>query len=176
MIYFTADLHLIHDNILKYCNRPFKDIRTMEFELIRRWNYVVQNDYDEVYVVGDFSMQGPHLREIFKKILRKLKGRKKLVAGNHEIDKLFFYAGDRGIGFEQVVYPYIEVEEFILCHDPTLSIILPDRPFIVGHIHQMWHTLRNCYNCGVDTNNYTPVSIDEIRKHFRENTTIKIKD
>lgn len=174
MIYFTADQHYEHDAIIQHCNRPFKNTKQMRHAFKRNWNNIITKD-DITYFVGDFSMPEPRRREIFKQILNSLNGRKILVVGNHEIDKILFYAGDRGIGFEQVVYPYIEVEEFILCHDPTLSLVAPDKPFITGHVHQMWHTLRNCYNCGVDVNNFTPVSIDIIRHHFRQNTDIKVK-
>jgi len=32
--WFTADLHLNHKNIIKYCNRPFTDIYQMDNVLI----------------------------------------------------------------------------------------------------------------------------------------------
>jgi len=172
--FFTSDQHFEHRAIIDHCQRPFVSTKHMKNIIKKCWNRVVKEE-DKVYVVGDFSLQSPKLRQIFKQILDNLNGRKILVVGNHEVDKIFFYAGDHGIGFEQVVYPYLEVEEFVLCHDPTLSIVLPDRPFIVGHVHQMWHTLRNCYNVGVDVNDFTPVSIETIREHFRNNTDIKVE-
>ena len=166
MIYFTADPHYRHEVIIKYCNRPFNNSLEMEKGFIKNWNLVVSKE-DLTYIVGDFSMEGARNRWIYETILKKLNGRKILIPGNHDLDKIYYYAGDRGVGFEQVCYPYKEVEEFIVIHDPTAGIIFPNRPFITGHVHQQWHTMHNCFNCGVDVNNYTPVSIETIRTHFK---------
>ena len=54
MIFFTADLHLGHENIIKQCQRPFNNVEQMDKELIKNWNSVV-NENDEVYILGDFN-------------------------------------------------------------------------------------------------------------------------
>ena len=53
-IWFTSDTHFDHKNIIKYCNRPFKDIDEMNAELERRWNAVVAPG-DRVFHLGDFA-------------------------------------------------------------------------------------------------------------------------
>jgi len=171
--FFTADLHFGHGGIIEICTRPFNHMRHMEKSLIRNWNSVVSED-DMIYVIGDFSMKTKLHRGFYENIMNKLNGKKILICGNHEIDSTLFYAGDNGVGFQQVVYPYLEVEEFILIHDPVSSIVFPNRPWITGHVHQMWHTMRNCFNCGVDVNDYTPVSIETIRDYFKKQKEIKI--
>lgn len=56
MVYFTSDLHLGHENVIKLCNRPFDSIEEMDEALIRNWNRKVTNG-DTVYVLGDLNLQ-----------------------------------------------------------------------------------------------------------------------
>ena len=54
MIYFIADPHFGHENILKLCDRPFSSVEEMDELLIRRWNETV-SDEDTVYLLGDLG-------------------------------------------------------------------------------------------------------------------------
>ena len=54
-IYFIADTHFNHKNILEYCNRPFADVEEMNKILVNNWNDTVKHD-DVVYMLGDFCM------------------------------------------------------------------------------------------------------------------------
>ncbi len=44
MIFFTSDLHLGHEGIMKYCHRPFASVEEMNRTLIRNYNAVVTPD------------------------------------------------------------------------------------------------------------------------------------
>lgn len=35
-VFFTSDLHIGHENAIKFDNRPFKSIEEMDSEIIRR--------------------------------------------------------------------------------------------------------------------------------------------
>ena len=80
--FVTSDQHFNHENIIKYCNRPFSSVEEMNEEMIKRWNAVVSKD-DTVFVLGDFFMG--RLTEI-KDILPRLNGHIMLVEGNHDKD------------------------------------------------------------------------------------------
>lgn len=53
-LFFIADLHFGHKNILSYDNRPFIDIETHDKHIINKWNETVGYD-DEVWILGDVS-------------------------------------------------------------------------------------------------------------------------
>jgi calcineurin-like phosphoesterase family protein len=81
--FVTSDTHFGHANIIKYCNRPFEDVRDMNLEMARTWNYRV-SESDEIYFLGDFAM-GPGVDEAFiVDMLERLNGKKFIVLGNHD--------------------------------------------------------------------------------------------
>lgn len=55
-IWLSSDLHLFHDNIIKYCNRPYEDADKMNDDIVKRWNSLVGKD-DVCVVVGDVSAE-----------------------------------------------------------------------------------------------------------------------
>lgn len=85
--FFTSDTHFGHANIIRYCDRPFKDIYHMDETIVNNWNSVV-GDTDVVYHLGDLAL-GPSSR--WHDILTSLNGYKVFVVGNH--DRIF--AGEK---------------------------------------------------------------------------------
>ena len=79
MDYFIADTHFGHQNIIRFCDRPFPDAETMDRALIANWNERV-NDDDRVYILGDLLYRCVDPIGI----LSQLKGRKHLLVGNHD--------------------------------------------------------------------------------------------
>jgi len=80
-IWFTSDSHFLHENIIRFSNRPFRDKDHMTEELVRAWNEVVGQD-DDVYHLGDFAL-GNKTDEVLR-ILNRLNGNIYLITGNHE--------------------------------------------------------------------------------------------
>lgn len=78
--WFTADLHLGHDNIIEHCDRPFRNLDEMHEAIIARWNERVAPD-DTVWLLGDVALGD---REQTLPLVRRLHGHKRLVAGNHD--------------------------------------------------------------------------------------------
>lgn len=52
-VFFTSDTHFNHTNIIRFCNRPFKDVAHMNETIIANWNSVVGPD-DIIFHLGDF--------------------------------------------------------------------------------------------------------------------------
>ena len=52
MIYYIADMHFGHKNVIRFDNRPFADTDLMDEVLIHNWDERVTAD-DTVYVLGD---------------------------------------------------------------------------------------------------------------------------
>ena len=80
-IFFTADMHFGHKNIIKYCNRPFTDAAEMDAEIIRRCNEVVKPD-DTLYILGDIGFL-PVWEQIER--INQMNGKKILLWGNHDV-------------------------------------------------------------------------------------------
>ena len=79
-IWFTADLHLGHANIIRYCSRPFEGAAEMDATLLGAINHSVQPG-DTLWILGDFSCRGrspAHYREQIN--CRDVR----LILGNHD--------------------------------------------------------------------------------------------
>jgi len=175
MIYFTADPHFCHGNIIVSCKRPYGDVTEMNRDLIDRWNSMVTKR-DEIYILGDFAYRAKP-QEV-NEILSKLKGRKYLIRGNHDFRYLSSKQFDSS-AFEWVKdYHLLKYEgglKFILFHYPLLSW---DGTFhgsihLYGHVHnsvdkkpEFAEKVRllgpKAINVGVDVNDFYPVSIKQI--------------
>jgi len=78
--FFTSDTHFYHENIIKYCSRPFSSVDEMNKAMIDNWNNVVGKN-DIVWHLGDFCFgKKDNIMEIFP----KLNGKINLVMGNHD--------------------------------------------------------------------------------------------
>lgn len=79
MIYYTADLHLGHENVIGFGSRPFSDVEEMDKALIANWRAVVKPG-DDIYVLGDLIFRGKDPEAY----LKQLTGRIHLIKGNHD--------------------------------------------------------------------------------------------
>lgn len=161
MKWFTADLHLGHKNIIKYCERPFKNSHQMDKEIIHRINEKVAPE-DELYIIGDFTLYGSSASEKVKQYLNKINGHKILILGNHDQLKPFTYID---VGFESV-HTSLEVEDYVLVHDPAIANVDLSKKWLVGHVHNLFKKIGNVLNVGVDVWDFYPVSLNEINNMF----------
>lgn len=148
--WFISDTHFNHENIIKYCNRPFKNSKQMDEYIIKQWNSVV-NEEDIVYHLGDFAL-GLSFDE-YKDLFDKLNGQIILIRGNHDRKGKEFL---KRIGFIEV-YKKLTIGNYILSHRPLNKKQIPaDFINIHGHIHN------NDYKEGFDKNKYINISVEKI--------------
>lgn len=165
-LFFYADTHFCHANIIKYCNRPFKNVEEMDEELIKRWNRKVSKK-DTIYLLGDFALCGKKKK---KEILSRLNGHKFLVMGNHDEGSVKAYYD---IGFEKVYdKPIIFNDLWILSHERMY--VNENMPYanIFGHEHNNPELSASgpnfiCVSC--ERTNFEPVSLEEIENILEEN-------
>ena len=134
-IYIIADTHLGHENIIKYCNRPFKTVEEMDYTIIDNWNNIVDKN-DVVYHLGDFALT---TKEKIVNYAEQLNGHIILIRGNHERSSIKFY--EEECGFEVIRTKYWtlainndgKLNKYVFSHKPTE--VPEDIINIHGHIH-----------------------------------------
>ena len=153
-VFVTSDTHFGHANIIKYCNRPFDSVEEMDEALVQNWNSVVKAG-DKVYHLGDVTMTSKALD-----IMSRLNGRKVLIRGNHDTQKLKFYTPH----FYDIRGSH-ELAGYLMTHIP---VAIEQRSRYVGNIHGHLHD-KNMgdpwyINVSVEQTNYTPVPFDDLIK------------
>lgn len=193
-IWFTSDLHLGHENIIKYCNRPFVRIGRMETAFVDNFNDVVKPG-DTTYFLGDIVMGN---KQINLKVIKKLNGYKILIAGNHDnvFDGLSAKAQKNMAMYREYfdeIHDTLHIDggdiwpgKIVLNHFPNKNAFINDSSderrflnhrleddgkslYFHGHVHcQARVTGDRSIHVGVDAWNYKPVSLDEIRNLIKE--------
>lgn len=171
MNFYTADLHIGHKNIIKYENRPFKDLAEMEEAILDNWNTKVRPN-DDVYILGDVAFVGKDLPLWYlQSYLWKLNGRKHLILGNHDTfvkkekfnEKVFVEI----VPYKEIIDTTCKLENnnIIMCHYPIeeWNGKIYNSIHLHGHIHSdPIMPMNNRYNVGVDVCNFTPVTLKEV--------------
>lgn len=176
-IFFTSDTHFWHDNIIKYCNRPFASSEEMNETIIKNWNAVVKPN-DIVFHLGDFCFCSA---EKFNEIFDRLNGRIYLIIGNHDWKNLKAGMFKKFEGVYQQMAIRINKRHIYLNHFPFLCYSGSWRGVdatwqLFGHVHssaanaggldnqRLVNLFPTQYDVGVDNNNYTPVSFEQVSK------------
>ena len=158
MDFYIGDTHFGHENIVKYCGRPFKHALDMEETIIKNWNSAVGKN-DTVYHLGDFSLYYSNVEK--QQMLDRLNGRKVLIIGNHDIYRIGHW---KKLGVE-AHKKFIVHDGLILSHVP---IMFPELPNVHGHTHGNVHRgeipEHGVFVCvSVEAIRYTPVNTQWIR-------------
>ena len=148
-------MHLGHKNIIRLSNRPFGTVEEMDTELISRFNSKVKPG-DIVYDLGDFSFKNP------REYLDQLNVAPIRIKGSHDHDIKEPYM--------LVVKPAGLLDEYgnqisiTLCHYSmrTWSKSHYGSWSLFGHSHGMLPPYGLSFDCGTDTNNFYPYSLEDV--------------
>ena len=177
--FFASDHHFGHANILNFTRRDgspvrsFDSVEEMDEAMIERHNAVVRNK-DTCWFLGDVVINRRYLA-----LIQRMKGRKRLILGNHDIFKNKDYLN---AGFEDL-HAFRKFDGFVATHIPVHSDSLGRWGVNVhGHLHtdrvmyeydtglgSTWHAdyVRGPdprYFCVcVEQINYTPISIEDLK-------------
>jgi calcineurin-like phosphoesterase family protein len=164
-VFFTSDNHYFHENIIRYCQRPFDGYESMNAEMIHRWNSMVNHDDIGIFV-GDISAGLKGRVDELREIIKSLNGRKILIRGNHDHQPDDWYLDS---GFLKVVEA-IKFGSVVLTHYPLSSLerrglrgedLFGEFSYIVhGHVHDPGPNFERHYNVAADRNNFMPVTLD----------------
>lgn len=181
-IWFTSDLHFGHKNVIKFCERPFADVKEMGEKLIENWNQCVKEN-DIIFVLGDvFWFNDSHS---IKRVLSRLNGIIYIIPGNHDDFASYHRVVDNPsiILCDDFVQVFLESEdnrwhkkiiELLLFHCPLST--WPHRGngaiHLFGHIHsqpgktegfdQNLPLHKNQCDVGVDYWDYKPVKLETL--------------
>ncbi len=190
-VWFTSDTHFGHKNIIKYCDRPFRDTDHMDEVMIERWNETVPAN-GLVFHLGDVAL-GDITKSLPK--ISRLNGHKILITGNHDrtfskygINKVETWIPEYEKHFQTVVGDKGSVitiagVQFNLSHFPYTGDHTPEdrhadvrpvdngMPLIHGHTHstdRVTLSVRGTHqiHVGVDAWDFRPVSFEQIKEEM----------
>lgn len=170
-IWFTADFHLGHKNIIRYCNRPFETLEEMNHTILERLNACVKAN-DILYFLGDFCI-GPKARaaEIRKQIRCK---RIFAVPGNHDKDtrKLI----QEFSWLNALAEVSLNGQRIVLCHYAMRVWNQSSRGtwHLYGHSHGRLPDIATSLSMdvGVDTHDFRPWHFDEVSSQMAVRTEV----
>lgn len=160
-IYWSADLHFGHKNIIKYCNRPFKSIEEMDNTIVENFSKILKPE-DDLWLLGDTSFTGRDMREY----LPKIPGRKHMIRGNHDprdFDRNLF------VGIHDVKMIKVGEQSIFMSHYAHRQ--WPQSHYgtwhLYGHDHGTLEDFGMSTDVGVDSWEFKPVSLEQLKERFK---------
>jgi calcineurin-like phosphoesterase family protein len=172
MYFFTADEHYGHggktghEGIIKYCNRPFEDVKVMDEAIIENSNNVVKKG-DIVIHAGDFCWFKKYYvkdsSDCVAAYVDQLNGTHIFLKGSHDR----WMPRNKSI---QIWEATIEKQYIVVCHYAmrTWARSHYNSWQLYGHSHGRLEPIGKQWDIGVDNNNFFPVSFDQIKGIMEE--------
>jgi calcineurin-like phosphoesterase family protein len=190
-VFYISDTHFNHERVLRLSNRPFNSVKDHDEEIIKNWNNLVSEE-DYVVFAGDFCMvspgesKTPHIRALTAlSYLQRLQGRIFWTLGNHDKIDVPYLTKKLGNQVKIMGCPIMvsnqkeHYPDTFIAHYPYESWVgsCGEVVHLHGHVHgaldavnRRRYTINDQgvtnpfyrYDVGVDSNNFTPVTIDQI--------------
>ena len=167
-IWFTADLHLNHANILYYCKRPFKNVQEMDETIIKNFTNLLRKN-DVLYILGDLSFKREYA-ENFLRIIKNIGVEIHFIIGNHDKDgRTLDIIEQYCESVQEIKEIKIDGTHITLCHYPMRSWngSYHGAWHLYGHVHGRLKLGLKQYDVGVDTNEFKPVSYTWLKKMMK---------
>lgn len=161
-VWFTADFHLGHFNIIRYCKRPFAGTQEMDAALIERVNSCVKPN-DVLYFLGDFCLGNEEKVAAYRQ--RIACKTIHFIEGNH--DKTTRKLQHLFASWNVLSEIHVATQRIVLCH--YAMRVWPH------HAQGSWHLYGHSHgnlpddgqsvslDVGVDTHDFRPWHFDELQ-------------
>lgn len=182
-IWFTSDLHLMHNKPFLYEPRGFTSTEEMCEAIVERWNSVVM-DEDTIYNLGDIALSDT---EAAIPYIQRLKGHQIWLRGNHctvnRVTRILKTCPNISLlaGMDSSYATVIKSGKwsFYLSHYPTLTGNREEWRKVVnlcGHSHTQdkwadWDKM--CYHVEMDAHNCYPINLDQIKEDIHNKREIE---
>lgn len=165
-LWFTSDEHYGHENILRFCSRPFKNIYENIDVLVKNHNSVVPKSA-RVYHLGDMFWRTLPLKTALD-IVHSLNGQHYYIWGNHDqlmqgnniLREAFVWCKD-------IEFLEYQKQKIMLCHYAMRTWRNSHRGSwqLYGHTHGGLPEDKSLsFDVGVDAWNFMPVSFEQIKE------------
>ena len=166
-IWFTADFHFGHQNIIRYCNRPFATISEMDGEILARLNDSVA-EADTIYFLGDFCRGDGKAALAYRRQIR--------------CKNIFFVEGNHDAGAKKICSEFGWWKQIAEVKARDQLIVLCHYAMRVWHhsFRGSWHLYGHSHgrladdplalsmDVGVDTHDFRPWRFEEIKLRMAE--------
>jgi len=166
LIWFTADFHLSHKNIIKYSNRPFKTVEEMDEIIINNLEERIKPQ-DILYFLGDLTFKEIKAREFFQRF-EEIEIH--YIIGNHDSSEVIKIIKENSASVSYLKDIKIEEQPITLCH--YAMRVWNKSHFnswqLYGHSHAKLSPMGKQYDVGVDNNDFYPISFNNLMKIMKE--------
>lgn len=155
-LFFTSDEHYGHNNVIRYCSRPFQSVDQMNDVIISNFNAIVPKDGTTIHA-GDFYLGPLKADFVHQRIISRLNGSHIFIMGSH--DKWM-----KGPNAPDIIELNIDGQCIIISHYcmRTWAKSHYNSWHLYGHSHGTLEPIGKSWDIGVDNNSFYPLSFQAI--------------